>query len=139
MSIFIDTSVFVAYINKRDSSHDRAVHLLEDIMGGKYGRAYTSDYIFDEAVTFSLLKTKDVKKALDVGKLILGDGNLPRFTDILFVDRGVFNKAWEIFLKYGRLSFTDCTSIALMSEYEIRYIASFDSGFDGVVIRLPEY
>jgi len=136
MSVFIDTGVFVAYINKRDSNHDRAVHLLEDIMRGKYGKAYTSDYIFDEAVTFSLLKTKDVRKALDVGRLILGDEELPRFTDILFVDRNIFNKAWEIFLKHGRLSFTDCTSVALMDEYEIKYIASFDSGFDGVVTRL---
>jgi len=36
-------------------------------MRGKYGKAYTSDYIFDEAATFSLLRTKDVRKALDVG------------------------------------------------------------------------
>ena len=105
-------------------------------MRGKYGRAYTSDYVFDETVTFSLMKTKDVRKALDVGRLILGDEEFPRFVDILFVDKGVFNKAWEIFLKYGRLSFTDCTSVVVMDEYEIGYIASFDSGFDGVVARL---
>jgi len=49
MSVFIDTGVFVAYINKRDSNHDRAVYLLEDIMRGKCGKAYTSDYVFDEA------------------------------------------------------------------------------------------
>lgn len=136
MSVFIDTGVFVAYINKRDSNHEKAVYLLEDIMKGKYGKAYTSDYIFDEATTFSLMKTKDVRKALDVGRLILGDEELPRFVDILFVDRVVFNRAWEIFLKYGRLSFTDCTSVVVMDEYEIGHIASFDSGFDGVVERL---
>jgi hypothetical protein len=52
-------------------------------MRGKYGRAYTSDYIFDEAVTFSLLKTKDVKRALNVGRLILGDKEFPRFIRVL--------------------------------------------------------
>jgi hypothetical protein len=136
MSVLIDTGIFIAYINKRDSNHDKAVSLLEDIMRGRYGISYTSDYIFNEAVTYTLMKTKDIGKALDVGRLILGDGELPRFTHILFVDRGTFNKAWEIFLKYDRLSFTDCTSIALINEYEINYIASFDSGFDGIVARL---
>lgn len=105
-------------------------------MRGKYGKAYTSDYVFDEAATFSLMKTKDIRKAMDVGRLILGDEELPRFVETLFVDRNVFNRAWEVFLRYGRLSFTDCTSVVLMGEYEIGHIASFDSGFDGVVSRL---
>jgi len=65
--IFVDTGIFVAYVNKRDVNHKRAVEILEDIMRGKYGKAYTSDYVFDEAVTFALLKTKDVRKALNVG------------------------------------------------------------------------
>jgi len=134
--IFIDTGVFVAYVNKRDINHERAVEILEDVMRGKYGRAYTSDYVFDEAVTFALLKTKDVRKALNVGRLILGDDVLPRFLEILFVDRVIFNKAWKYFRRYKGLSFTDCISIALIEEYEIDYIASFDSDFDGIVSRI---
>ena len=133
--IFIDTGIFVAYVNKRDTNHERATEILEDVMRGKYGRAYTSDYVFDEAVTFALLKTKDVRKALNVGRLILGD-DLPRFLEILFVDKVTFNKAWKYFQKYKKLSFTDCTSIALIEEYEIDYIASFDSDFDGIVPRI---
>lgn len=82
------------------------------------------------------MKTKDIRKALDVGRLILGDAELPRFVEILFVDGNIFNRAWKIFLDYGRLSFTNCTSVALIKEYEIGLIASFDSGFDGVVKRL---
>ncbi len=134
--IFIDTCVFIAYVNKRDINHDRAIELLEDIMRGKYGKAFTSDYVFDEAVTYALMKTKDIKKALNVGRLILGDDKLPRFLEILFVDKVIFNRAWELFLKYKKLSFTDCTSIALMNEHEIKYIASFDSDFDGIVARI---
>jgi len=134
--IFVDTGIFIAYVNKKDVNHERSVQLLEDVMRGKYGRAYTSDYVFDEAVTFSLMKTKDVRKALNVGRLILGDKEFPRFTEILFVDMNVFNTAWEIFLKYHKLSFTDCTSIALMTEYEIKHIASFNSDFDGIVTRV---
>jgi predicted nucleic acid-binding protein len=40
--IFVDTGVFVAYINKRDKNHERAVKIFEDILRGKYGKAYTS-------------------------------------------------------------------------------------------------
>ena len=134
--IFVDTGIFIAYVNKRDVNHKRAVEILEDIMRGKYGKAYTSDYVFDEAVTFALLKTKDVRKALNVGRLILGGDDLPRFVEILFVDKAIFNKAWKFFQKYEKLSFTDCTTIALMEEYEIDYIASFDSDFDGIVTRV---
>jgi hypothetical protein len=99
MSVFIDTDVFVTYINKRDSNHDMAVDLLEDIMKGKYGVSYTSDYIFDEAVTYSLIKTKDVRKALDVGRLILGmesfQGSLTfcLWTGVYSVKRGKFSSS----------------------------------------------
>jgi len=67
--------------------------------------------------------------------LILGD-DLPRFLEIIFVDRVIFNKAWKYFQRYKELSFTDCTSLALIEEYEIDYIASFDSDFDGIVARI---
>jgi predicted nucleic acid-binding protein len=34
------------------------------------------------------------------------------------------------------LSFTDCTSLALMEKHGIESIASFDSSFDGLVKRI---
>ena len=41
MSIFIDTGIFIGYINK-------------------YGAAFTSNVVFDEAVTFALYKTVNI-------------------------------------------------------------------------------
>ncbi|MCZ7362470.1 MAG: hypothetical protein O8C58_03915 [Candidatus Methanoperedens sp.] len=48
------------------------------------------------------------------------------------------NKGWNIFVKYAnkKLSFTDCTTIELMNDRDIEYLASFDGGFDGIVQRL---
>ncbi len=60
MSIFIDTGVFVGYVNKKDKNHGIAVNLLEGIMRNKYRTSFTSDYIFDEAVTVALYRTKDM-------------------------------------------------------------------------------
>ena len=51
MSVFIDTGVFVAARNMRDINHKRAVELLEKAIKGEYGEIFTSDYVFDEAVT----------------------------------------------------------------------------------------
>ncbi|MCD6341031.1 MAG: type II toxin-antitoxin system VapC family toxin [Desulfurococcales archaeon] len=142
MSIFIDTGVFVGYINKKDEHHDVAVNLLEDIMRNRYRAPFTSDYIFDEAVTVALYRTGDFRKAIDVGELIIGnkEKEIAQFVNILPVSKIVFNEAWKIFLKYRNkmLSFTDCTSIALIKEREIDYIASFDEDFNGIVNRVAE-
>ena len=142
MSIFIDTGVFVGYINNKDEHHDVAVNLLEDIMRNRYRAPFTSDYIFDEAVTVALYRTRDSRKAIDVGELIIGnkEKGIAQFVNILPVSKIVFNEAWKIFLKYTKkmLSFTDCTSIALIKEREMDYIASFDEDFNGIVNRVAE-
>jgi len=140
MSVFIDTGVFVAYVNKSDEHHGDATSLLEGIMKDEYGAPFTSDYIFDEVVTVALRRTKRLAKASEAGTLILGDEKkkILRFVSILQVTRDVFNDAWNLFHEYPekRLSFTDCTSISLMHKRSIDYIASFDAGFDGIVVRL---
>ncbi len=134
MAVFIDTGIFVAARNRSDVNHERAVYLLKSGLKGEYGALYTSDYIFDEAVTVALVRTGRVEVAIDIGNFILSSGRLK----MLYVDRAVFMDAWRIFNKYaGRgLSFTDATSIAFMRRYGIEYIMSFDSNFDGIVPRI---
>jgi len=101
---------------------------------GEYGPMYTSDYIFDEAVTVALVRTKNPKIAIDIGNFILSSRKLR----ILYVDNLILLKAWKIFKKYTErmLSFTDATSIALMNHYNIDYIMSFDTHFDSIVKRI---
>jgi len=59
MAIFIDTNIFVAFYNEADENHSKAKKIITDIAEGKYGKALTSDYVFDEAVTVILARTKD--------------------------------------------------------------------------------
>jgi hypothetical protein len=139
MSVFIDTGIFIAYVNKKDEHHTDATTILEDIMRNRYGVPFTSEYIFNEAVTIALYKA-NIAKAIDVRDLILGNAErgIPCFMNILSVSRGDFNESWKLFLKYAdkKLSFTDCISIELMKKKGIEYIASFDSDFDGIVPRV---
>jgi len=135
MSIFVDTNIFVAARNKRDINHQRAVELLEMALRGRYGRAFTSDYVFDEAVTVALKRTGRADIAIRTGQLILISS--PRIA-LLNVDDEVFKSAWEKFQKLAErgLSFTDCTILALMERHGIDYLMSFDEQFDGLVKRI---
>ncbi|MEM3714791.1 MAG: hypothetical protein QXF82_07585 [Nitrososphaeria archaeon] len=46
--------------------------MLEKALRGEYGVLYTSDYIFDETVTLTRIRTRSIKAALLVGGSILG-------------------------------------------------------------------
>ncbi len=123
MTVFIDTSVFVAYYNKRDVHHERAVSILKEIDAGKHGKVFTSDYVFDEAVTVVLVRTKSVEKAIKLGEHLLKSD-----IDLLKVNSYVFREAWDLFKKV-KMSFTDCTNIVFMKIFGIGKIATFDEGF----------
>lgn len=140
MSAFIDAGIFVAAYNTRDDNHKRAIELISDAMKGQYGSLSTSDYIFDEAVTLMLARTKNPEFAFGVGEFILGDPSrsIPSFVKLIHVDEEVFSDAWAIFKRYAvkGLSFTDCTTVALMKRLKIDNLLSFDSSFDGIVKRV---
>jgi predicted nucleic acid-binding protein len=142
MSIFIDAGIFIAYVNEKDKLHAEASGLIDDITENKHGAAFTSNAVFDEAVTFLLYKTGDVRNAVRVRDLVIGnkEKDIPQFMNMLFVDKEVLNNGWDIFVKYAnkKLSFTDCTTIELMNNKDIEYLASFDGGFDGIVARVKE-
>lgn len=137
MTVFLDTGIFVAFHNTRDANHTRAMQIIKTLIEGGLGTAYTSDYIFDEAVTVALVRTGRSENALAVGRMILGEVTAP-FTAILRVREDDFKKAWTLFSQHADrgLSFTDCTSIALMRTRGIESIVSFDADFDGIVPRI---
>ena len=49
MSIFIDTGVFYAQQHEAASRHDVATDAFREVLTGRFGTMYTSDYIHDEA------------------------------------------------------------------------------------------
>jgi len=137
MAIFIDTGIFVAFHNTRDKNHERAIEIIKAIASGQHGAAYTSDYVFDEAVTVTLTRTRRHDVALRLGEMLLGIEIQP-FVTILNLDEGAFRASWHLFtaITDRGLSFTDCTSLALLKAHGIEYLASFDTDFDGLVPRI---
>ena len=126
----------MAFHNTRDLNHDAATRLVRSIVGGQMGTAYTTDYVFDEAVTVALARTGRSDLATALGRLILGQGT-PPFMELVNIDDDAFTRAWALFTRYAQrgLSFTDCASLAAMEDLRIDRIASFDTDFDGIATR----
>ena len=137
MSVFLDTGVIVAFDNPSDRNHEMAVQILETAATGLWGDVVTSDFIFDEAVTLALARTRRPEVARRVGSLILGTGPLGRLMGLAYVSPRLFLRAWALFSRLASrgLSFTDCTSLELIRSMGISGIASFNRDFDGLVAR----
>ncbi|MGQ4834306.1 MAG: PIN domain-containing protein [Candidatus Asgardarchaeia archaeon] len=58
MAILLDSSVIIAFFNKRDKNHKRALELTEKALIDHYGTIFISDYVFDETVTYLLKRQK---------------------------------------------------------------------------------
>ncbi|HUR68006.1 MAG TPA: type II toxin-antitoxin system VapC family toxin [Candidatus Thermoplasmatota archaeon] len=138
MSVFVDTGIFVAAQNKRDANHKSARAAIDRLLTGELGRAFTSDYVFDETVTLARVRTGSLAEASLVASRILGRKPFPHVFDMAMVNAVIFRDALRILESYKDkpLSFTDATSIAIVRRRGIGTILSFDADFDGLVERL---
>jgi len=129
MILFADSSAYIAYYNKRDRNHNKAISLVKRIRSGEFGSViiYTSDYVFDEVVTTILILTRNKDLAIKIGEAIRSS----RITKIVKVDNEIFQKAWDMFKKYrDKLwSFTDCTSFVIMRKMNIKTAFTFDKHY----------
>ncbi len=129
MSLLIDTSALIAARNAEDKNHKRAVDTMVPVLKGEYGKVFTSDYIFDEAVTLAYMRTGSKRFSRDIGTFAKA-----RPITMRFIEPMDFDRAWELYNQYEdkHFSFTDSTNIALMERLDIEAIFTFDSEFKGI-------
>lgn len=124
MKVFIDTSAFCALTIPKDQHNLKAKSLYNQL---KEDKAFlsTSDYVLDEVYT--LLKTRgshrtsvDFMDQINKSHIIL-----------LRVTEEVEENTKVIFRRFEdkRLSFTDCTSFALINQFGIEAVFAFDEHF----------
>ena len=132
MRLFIDTGPFMALHNKKDNQHIHAMETFERIRDGKtmYRKLYTSDYVFDEAVTGRRRRTRNHGLSVELGNLILASESLL----MLRVDSETLSEAWELYKsrKEIPLSLTDCTSAILARKEGIIDIYTYDRDFESL-------
>lgn len=136
MSVLLDASVILGYLSPRLSSHGEVYRFVQqEMFSGARGRVMVTDYIVDEVLTFLTNRGATARDLDRATGFLLGD---PSDVAIRFVGPEDFATAAKLVRKFRdrRLSFTDCTSLAVMASDDIGAIASLDEGFDGLVPRL---
>jgi len=138
MSLLVDTSFLVAVKSLGDAAHSRAVELFQEILRGEHGATHTTDFVFAEAVTVALARTRRHSAAVGVGEFVLRAGDGHPFFLMHHVTPDELLAAWEEFRRYRDrgLSMVDWTSVIVARNLEADAILSFDEGFDGVYHRL---
>lgn len=128
--IFLDTSFIVSFYNEGDENHMKAIEIMYELIKDKYGDVAINDYIFNECATVLFARLKNLEKTVIICERI-------KKIRIFRVDEKLFEESWQIFKnqKNTKLSFTDCSILAIMKKEGIKNIVTFDGDFlkvDGV-------
>jgi hypothetical protein len=128
MRLFVDTSAWVALNDRNDQHHAVAIEKFARIRTEKIGMV-TSDYILDESLTLIRMRTFH-QAAIAFGDALLKSG----VASMLTISDEVRSAAFELFRKYDDkdVSFTDCTSFALMKRLKLHTAFTFDGHFQQV-------
>lgn len=125
MNLFVDTSAWYALNDRSDQYRDAALERMSRISAGQVG-LITSDYILDESLTLISART-DRRTAIAFGDLLLKSSTIQLVT----ITKELRQSAFDLFKKYAdkNLSFTDCTSFALMKQLKLKTAFTFDDHF----------
>ena len=120
--LFVDTSAWFAYANRKDRDHAT----VRAAVTGFDGRLVTSNFVFDETLSLCLYRLGHAV-AERVGAVLLD----PDSVDLIRVTPEDEQMAWTLFRNRPgqRYSFTDCTSFALMRRLGIDAALALDEDF----------
>ena len=121
MTVFVDTSYFIALMQASDQWHTAAVAADNPDLN-----LITSNEVVNE--TISLLRARNfLSLALDFLREIREGGDI----HIVYVDAGIQSAAWDLFAKFGGAgaSAVDCTSFATMHRLGVKSAFTFDKHF----------
>ena len=120
--IFVDTSAWIALLNRKDENHDDAVVIYSKLKQYRE-RLLTTDYVINDTVT--CLGSRH-SKAFDFLDLIAHADK----TDVLTVSKiskSIFEKAKQLFRNYnGIFSLTECTSLSFCRQHGIFEVFAFN-------------
>lgn len=137
MSVLVDTGVLYAHHDADASRHDHAVAAMDELLDGRFGRPYVSEYVYDEAVTLTRKRTGSFESASALSDRLLGRGRFPDVFEMLYVGRDAFDATVDVWTRYDdqSLSVTDASLVALCERRGIDGVLAFDADFDGLVTR----
>ncbi|MGM0381667.1 MAG: type II toxin-antitoxin system VapC family toxin [bacterium] len=130
--IFIDTWAWCALTNKKDRGHSFARKLNRKLIEQNY-RYITTNFVLDESYT--LIRARiGYRAAVKFGQKIK-ELRKQELLGHIVISEGIEEKAWDFFVKYqdiDDLSYTDCTSFAVMKKLGLREVFTGDDHFQYV-------
>lgn len=120
--IFVDTSAWFAYADRRDADHQRAVDWYD--VNDEY--LLTTDYVIDELLT--LMRARNQRQlAIELGVNLFAE----ELAQVVYLSQDQITRAWSVFRKYSDKdwSFTDCTSKVVMEDLGLTTAFTFDHHF----------
>ena len=129
MAIFIDTWGWLTLRDRREARHGEVDRFYREVRQRR-DRVYTSDYVLDETITllFRRLPFAMAKESLQYIQQAIANGYLR----LEWTTPQRVEKAIELRYRFQdkpRISFTDLTSMVVMSEREIEEILTEDDHF----------
>ncbi len=123
MKIFVDTCAFCAISVPGDSHNARAKEIFFQVKD--QGHVFTSNFVLDELYTLLNARSGHRQAVLFMDTFAKTGITLLKVTDAIESDAAM------IFRKHDtpRLSYTDCTSFALINAHRLDHAFSFDSHF----------
>ncbi|MGA3023295.1 MAG: PIN domain-containing protein [Bryobacteraceae bacterium] len=121
MTVFVDTSYFIARMQASDQWHAAAVEADDPTLD-----LITSNDVVNETIT--LLRMRGfLSLALDFLREIRAGSDI----HVVYVDAAVQAEAWDLYARYAglRASGVDCTSFAMMRRLGIKKAFTFDQHF----------
>ena len=127
----------VAFYSVGDKNHARAAQLLEAIQRGEFGKVFATDLVVAETLNYLVAKARDHRVLERAAADLFGESD-QAWLKMLHLEATSWAAARERFrrLARGGLSFTDCSSVAIVQEMALEGIVSFDRGFDGIITRI---
>jgi predicted nucleic acid-binding protein len=123
MSIFIDTSAFLALLNKDDHFHQIAKRTWEEInLSEEY--LICSNYVIVE--TISLLQ-----KRFGIDALRIFENEVRPVIEIIWINQPIHHAGMVVILttNHRKLSLVDCTSFEVLRTLQIEKVFTFDPHF----------
>lgn len=124
-AVFLDTGYLLALELANDQHHQSAITHWRSFRV-RLPELVTTDYVFDEVVTF--LNSRGLHdKAVEVGNRLIQSPSV----NLVHVDDDLFQSAWEYLQTHQdkTYSLTDCISFVLMHRLAITMALAFDQHF----------
>jgi uncharacterized protein len=138
VKLFVDTWGWLVLADKKDPLHEQAAQSYQE-RSKSSGRVLTSNFVLDETFTL-LFRRRPFEESWRFAHGLLGSP----FIGIEVVTEPRFRKAFDLRRRFSdqpKISFTDLSSIAIMTELKVTDILTGDAHFQQVGLgfrTLPE-